>query len=771
MARLENYNGYPAIKVDGKVYPPMMATIRTNNRDSIIFDEEYFRELGKSGIKIFFLICDTEWLKPCGFELFCKEAEALLRAIPDAYIIPRIGLHPTPEWCEENPDETLEYSDGIKKPMHLFTESYEADYPAMYSLASQKWREDAGKALSDTMDKIAALPYADRIIGYFFAAGGTSEWYYITRTEYTSKIPQTDTGGFRHEFLELEGVYADLSPAFRKSFSSYLRRVYGTNEALREAWGDPEADIDNPKIPDCEARYFIHGVDYDIDHPERLYANTPAPPAPKREGHIGHFLDVKRRRDVFDFFRAWHIGVAESVIYFGKLVKERSPELLTGAFYGSAGSNFVYSMGQIGHVTGILDSGVIDFLASPGVYENRNLGGFTGQRQVTDSYALRNTMFIVEEDARTHMENAFYRRAFGLFSVEDSLKLLKREFGRNVCENLQAWWFDQLLGGKRYKHPEIYKLFARQQEIAKESYERDRTKNSEIAFIYDEESYHVVSEETTHQMVELFRNYEIELIGAPSDRYYHNDLADPRVPDYKLYVFVNCFCLSDSEREVIKNKLAKNGATALFLYGQGLINLDRDEPLAVSNMEELTGFEMRLEDEAFLGMFKFDRASRHAIAEAMDKGEVYGDFKRKMQANASTYAFRIKNSHVTLYPALYAEDGECIAHFLDNGSQALNIKKTDGFTSIYCGTKYLSADVVKEIARFAGCHIYIDTEDVLYANRDYITLHASSSGHKIIRLREKASAYELYEEKYYSTDSDVIEIDALKGDTYMFELK
>ena len=771
MARLENHNGYPAIMIDGKAYPPMMATIRTNNRDSIIFDEEYFRELGKAGIKIFFLICDTEWLKPQGFSLFCEEAEALLRAVPDAYIIPRIGLHPTPQWCEENPDETLTYSDGIKKPMHLYTESYEADYPAMYSLASQKWREDAGRALSDTIDRISALPYSDRIIGYFFAAGGTSEWYYITPTEYTKKSAKLDTGGFRKDFIDLDGVYGDLSPAFRKSFSSYLRRVYGTNEALREAWGDPTADIDNPSIPDCEARYFIHGVDYDIDHPERLVANTPAPPAPKNGTHIGHFLDIKRHRDVFDFFRAWHIGVAESVVYFGRLVKEKSRELLTGAFYGSAGSNLAFSMGQIGHVTGILDSGVIDFLASPGVYENRFLGGFVGQRQVTDSFALRNTMFIVEEDARTHMENSFFRRANALFSIEDSLKLLKREFGRNICENLQAWWFDQLLGGKRYKHPEIYKLFTKQQRIAEESYGRDRRKNSEIAFIYDEKSYHLVSEETTHQMVELFRNYEIELIGAPSDRYYQSDLGDDRVPDYKLYVFMNCFCLSDKEREVIKQKLRKNGAVALFMYGQGLINLDREEPLSVSNMEELTGFRIRMEDEMFYGMFKFDRECDNPIARAMDKGEIYGDFKRRMAANASTYAFRIKNSHVTLYPALYAEDGECVAHFLDTGRAALSIKKTDGYTSVYCGSKYLSADAVKEIARFAGCHIYIDTEDVLYANRDYITLHASTSGKKVIKLPRGASAFELYEEKYYSEDSYEIVLDALKGDTYMFELK
>ena len=80
MAKVENYNGYPAIMVDGKPYPPMMATIRTNNRDHMIIDEEYYKNLGKSGIKIYFLICDTEWLKPQGFEMFCEEAEKLLTA-------------------------------------------------------------------------------------------------------------------------------------------------------------------------------------------------------------------------------------------------------------------------------------------------------------------------------------------------------------------------------------------------------------------------------------------------------------------------------------------------------------------------------------------------------------------------------------------------------------------------------------------------------------------------------------------------------------------
>ena len=223
-AKLIDHNGSPSICIDGKVYPPMMATIRTNQyNDPPLIDEDYFAALGKSGVKLFFLICDTQWLKPGAFSQFTEEAERLLKAVPDAYIFIRIGMHPPVSWCEKHPEELVHYSDGILKPANLFTESFRDRYPAMYSLCSEKWREDAGKALLETCKKIEELPYGDRIAGCFFAAGGTSEWYYITPTEYTRKTDYLDTGGWEQEADPgLDGVYGDVGPAFRKNFSKFL---------------------------------------------------------------------------------------------------------------------------------------------------------------------------------------------------------------------------------------------------------------------------------------------------------------------------------------------------------------------------------------------------------------------------------------------------------------------------------------------------------------------------------------------------------------------
>lgn len=774
VAQIQTYNGTPTIFIDGKPYGPMMATIRTSLDSGRVLDEEYYRNLGKSGVKLFFVICDTQWAVPDGFQQFRQEAETILRAVPDAYLFLRVGMHPPVEWVEENPDETLCYSDGLKKPASLYTESLQLDYPAVYSLSSQKWREEASKHLLELYDKVEALPYADRIVGYFFAAGGTSEWYYLTPTEYTSKTRYLDTGGWEQTAdTGYDNVYADLSPAFRKEFSRYLTAKYKTDEALRKAWKDETVTLEEPRIPDCEKRYYTNGVDYDIDHPPKMWSTSDKPVPPTNGTNIGHFIDLEKHRDVFDFYQALHRGTANSVIHFGSVIKERSGGTkLTGAFYGSAGSVKFFAFGQVTGTRAILDSGAIDFLASPGVYENRQPGGFAGQRQVFDSFALRNRIFIVEDDARTHHENAYYRNYFELYTVEDTYGVLKRDFGRNLCQNTQAWWFDQHIGGGRYKDPEIYKLLARQQQIAAEALETDRRKNSQIALIYDEESFHVISEECSHQSVELLRNYELDIIGAPADRYYHNDMADPAMPDYKLYIFANTLYLTDDERRAIREKLRKNHATALFLYGAGAVNPDRENILSAENITELTGIRMAQNNDVVSAKFKFTPEG-DSLSVGVDRGDIHGDFKRKMWANASSYMNRIKTCKVNLYPEFYADDDEalCAARLLETGHPALSVKEADGFTSIYCASRYLGADVLRAIARFAGCHIYTDTEDVLYANQTYVVLHAASSGEKTVHLPQKASAYEVYEDKYYSHDSNVIQFALLKGETKMFELR
>lgn len=219
IAAIEMYNGHPTVMIDGKPFPPMAMT-------TCIEKPDYLRNLGESGIRIFFLMANTDWLcpekqwvdaqgvshsEPGGFERFRVDAEKLLKCVPDAYIIVRIGMHPPTDWIEQHPDDIMRYSDGATIPAVIRSEVHSQVVPGMYSLCSDAWRKDGQTALEAFCDAADKLPFADRIVGYFLAAGGTSEWYYVTGLI---------------DFAR--GRTADHSLAFQAEFGRYLLEKYKT---------------------------------------------------------------------------------------------------------------------------------------------------------------------------------------------------------------------------------------------------------------------------------------------------------------------------------------------------------------------------------------------------------------------------------------------------------------------------------------------------------------------------------------------------------------
>ena len=142
---------------------------------------------------------------------------------------------------EENPDELITYQDGSHEPSILMSEVHKDDVPGMYVFASEKWQHDAREALKEFCDKVDMLWFKDRVIGYFLAAGGTSEWYPVNSICDRAK-----------------GKYGDFSPAFRKAYGKFLRSRYGTEEKLRKAWKKEDASFENPIIPEIDEQFYIY---------------------------------------------------------------------------------------------------------------------------------------------------------------------------------------------------------------------------------------------------------------------------------------------------------------------------------------------------------------------------------------------------------------------------------------------------------------------------------------------------------------------------------
>lgn len=749
-AHIKKLNGQPTIFVDDTPIPLMGMTVP-------ICKPDYLKKLGESGIRLYFLMAATDWMQPksdtrlSGFEQFCRDAQTLLKAVPDAYIMVRILLHPPVEWLREHPDSIMRYEDGSFQPAILASEISSQLLPGMYTLGSDEWRKAAGSALEQFCCQADELPFKDRIIGYFLCAGGTSEWYPVNG-------------------LTENGQCGDFSPAFSREFGRILQDRYGSEDALRKAWKNPLAGFEHPAIPPLEKRAY-QKIDSKILDAMRNFENADRELGKKIEmnpadaDHLGVFVNADNNLHTVDFYHAWNRATANSIIYFAQQLKQHRPHQLVGAFYGSYGCTDYYDASTAEAVLPILDSGFVDFLAAPGCYDNREPGGYVAQREMQDSFRLRNQIFIAEEDSRTHLENDFYRDAMGLYDIHDTLNTLKRDFSRNLCEDTFAWWFDQHKTGGRYQHPEIYALFARQQEVSRKSLAFLREKKNEIAFIFDQESLHYVSCGTDKTMLDHYRSAEFSRIGAPADYYFHNDMSRADMPDYKLYLMVNLFCLNDAERAAIHLKAAKNHATVVWLYAPGFINPQKDVRMSNDYITQLTGFEVERIDDTVSPRFKI--TAPHPALRYADPCRKYGFIDRDIHSSVwlgSSLTPPFSNPCFCI-----RENGaEILGRYLINGKGALALKQYQGFTSIYCGAQILRAELIASIAEYSGCHLFTHTDDCLYANENFVSIHAKDTGRRTIYFKHACSPFEIYEKRFYGQNVTKITVDMNLGDTLTF---
>jgi len=99
------------------------------------------------------------------------------------------------------------------------------------------------------------------------------------------------------------------------------------------------------------------------------------------------------------------------------------------------------------------------------------------------------------------------------------------------------------------------------------------------------------------------------------------------------------------------------------------------------------------------------------------------------------------------------------------------IKEFPNWKSIYSAAPNLPAGVLREIARYAGVHIYNDDGDVIYATRDLLAIHTAAGGHREIRLPRLApQVYDLFSNTMISTETDHFEIELPPASTHLYFL-
>jgi hypothetical protein len=702
IAEVKPVLGVPTIVLDGKPYGPMTYTRCAGTLDQIA-------QIADCGVRVHFeMVGGVGWpgQQQDVFRRLDDQVGKFLEKVPNARMILRLYVCAPPGFVRNYPDEVLRFSDGAIDHFekwyavkHLPPE--DRGYP---SFASTVWREKTAEALAQYVTHVRQSPYAKNIIGYFVCGGGTEEWYYW--------------GDYNN------GRYAlDYSPPMLRALRDYLRRKYqGDVARLREAWHDSQVDFGTALPPEASLR---------------------------RQGATGVFWDESLRQRMQDYYYVHNKVMEDSLLIFARAVKQAcARQQLVGMFHGYLQNHWLLEGGQA-TLKDLLASPDVDFWSGPPQYDRRGQGEHACNRFLLASFKQHGKLWISESDIRTNFSEfsphnpSLYGRAPGL---EESLACLKREFAHQLCEGGNGWWFQ--MGRQWYHHPPILSLFSRMQQIGEAAMAADRTSDTDIAAVVDLDSMLVSPPwPVMAPLLDAFKVQETCRIGAPVDHYELDDILADNAKPYKLYLMINCFRLTDQERQRIDQRLRRRGAVLVWMFAPGLFDPDRTSERDVSHCEQLLGF--RLESTIAQATAPTMRLTDAGAAQwpTFDRQRQFGSFERpRWQFDPKTGQAVQKPAAETKLPERFfgPEGAEVLARFVDNQRPAIVQRRTQRATDIWIGSVMAPADLLRAIARRAGCHLYCDADEIVYANKSFLAIHTATSGTRTFHLRRPADVIEVF---------------------------
>lgn len=499
---------------------------------SYLGEETYFQQMTEAGVDLFCLLAymgdeginSSSGIKPFrpsfwkgmgeyDFSVVEKEFESLTKVKPDAKAIVRVHLDAPLWWGEQNQSELCRLPDGS---------------PHRVSFASQKWRIDAGDALTALLEWIRRSPYNRNLVGIHLAAGFTEEW-----------------------FFHYKDHFYDESDARLYGFREWLRQQYDYDQkGLKTAW----------KLPEIS---FETAMPSDISGKER-----------------GQGFRKKGEDRQLDDTYAYHGQImSDHIAHFARLVKQVSGNrLLTGAFYGY--HLFVHDPRR-GHgaLGSLLASPHLDYLSSPNDYR-REVGVDWLPMAAVKSVQLHGKLWMAENDTRTSSTTLLRDRAphivpdegdaydkgvwIGPRDPELSKDFLWKNAARMLAYGYGGWWFD--MWGGWFSEPGLMQVIEGLNN-AYELYEMDDEAQSDVP--YHPEVAVVVNEKLaffdagfgagTGRL--LANRYALGNMGTPFDVFLLSDVDKLKGKGYKVIWYLGLHDISEQQTAAIRGLKKETACT------------------------------------------------------------------------------------------------------------------------------------------------------------------------------------------------------------------
>lgn len=666
--------------------------------------------------------------------------QCVVSADPMAALVLRVDLNPPEAWLNAHPEERV--LAGGKAQSYAST-------------ASGAWLNAAKESLQTLTTGIRSGTMAKRVAGYVLSAMEDGRWL---------------QNGF------------DQSPAGVRGFQAWLRNRYVDEGALRSAWKNDQVRFDSVSVPEKSGG----------DHAAEV------------------FYPLPEAQSVVDFLRYQSESAADAIGALAGALREcTKPETLILAPYGFSLELLNNDTGHFA-LGNLLESDVDGFI-SPVSYVERGLGGAGGMMGPINSAQYHGREWYIVDDTRTGIRRDPATGAVGRLKgihPEDVYNVQRRNFALAMIHNLGIVWSDPESDGWLHdeeqwsKLGEMYKIYYQRLHVEEVSpplpepeavpeapqAESENTPPAEsaadVATGPEEGAVPPIEESAKPVLPDLppppdyatgmmvvvdegsrfYQQYDAPLnevllqkgrdaalrAGVPTQFSLLQDLLDDRTPPAPVYLFLNAFHLTQSERMRLHERLAHDQACAIWAYAPGYI--DRDA--SVDNITATT----KIQAKAFDGPAQ--TGSIFALAGRwLDEGEAFG-------------------TATELAPLFYIDDNDTdvLAKYQTSNRTSVAMRSLDtGWTSVFLADPNITPKLLRELLRILEQHVYFHESgreflDVAHIGGGLLSVHAKGTGDRTVVLERYSDVQDLFDASAGWPQKDNFVLPMKTGDTRLLKL-
>jgi hypothetical protein len=602
-------------------------------------------------------------------------ADTIAKEAPEATFIVHLNLNPPESWLAD----------------HSADQAIIDDVPQDYACpASAEWQDAAKGALSELVAALASTAMDQRV-----------ECYLISALE----------GGYWHEN---GGV--DSSPANARGFREWLQGFYGTDDALKDAWGQPEVSLNEAAIP--------------------------APPDLKDTQHV--FFTFPEMRQASDFARYVSARNASAIAVMSDHLKIIAPgDPLVSAPYG-----FTFEAPSVfaGHnaLETVLASS-IDAVASPVSFAERAVGGTGGYMGPVNAAINSRKQWIILDDTRTgiarNSQSGQVEPVAGL-RLEDIYSVQQRNFSAALAQGLPLAWCDTTGAGALHDQA-MWDQFEAMAAIYRDAiadtperfdtlteFNQNPRSRIPLCIVVDEESryYQQCAKPLDERIVQATRDSALRA-GLPVHFTLLSDVLSDRAPSAAVYLFTNAFHLDEDDRLQLHAILQREKAVAIWLYAPGYFS----DAASAENIAATTGMKVAAYEQPA------PSGSTFAMQGAwIDKDQAIGD------PQLWSPLFYINDENASPI-AQYAQDPE------KRVSMAARIFE-EGWSSIYVADPVMTPLLLRELLRILEVPTISspgngDSMDTTYFPENLLAIHAPTAGERTLTFDRSYDVVDAIDEK------------------------